>query len=239
MSVSPSPRDLQVAQSVQDVVNPRANPIDNIVNVNQKIEDVAQNQVRPLLQQNPAAFNLKTLNSYIENNTQVPNYIKADPVLQRTYDLTRQSMIEEASKGSKNLEGLWDSRISFDHVAENQVGNLNPTDVKVSVIKQAVLDTRRAVNDYITENLQEVLDSKIAEGSLPAGTRETFTSNMKLLNHMYEARSNIATNSYKQLGSNAITRWIKANPTKAKWVGYTLGAVGLEKVLKMGGIPLP
>ncbi len=211
--VAPSPRDLKVAASVQDVVSPKASPIDNIVAVNNKIENVAENEVRPVLQANPMAFNLKTLNSHIANNVQIPNYIKADPVLQKTYDLTRESMIEEAAQNPKTLEGLWDSRIAFDHTAERQIGSLDPTDTKVAVIKQAVLDTRKAVNDYIAQNL-------------PNGDAD-FTQKMQQMNQMYEARSNIAESNVKLLNSNAVSRWIKQNPAKAKALKIGAGLVGL------------
>lgn len=211
--VAPSPRDIKVAGSVQDVVSPKASPIDNIVAVNNKIEHVAENEVRPVLQANPMAFNLKTLNAHIRDNVPIPNYIKADPILQKTYDLTRESMIEEAAQNPKTLEGLWDSRISFDHTAERQIGSLNPTDTKVAVIKQAVLDTRKAVNDYIAQNL-------------PNGNAD-FTAKMQQMNHMYEARSNIAEANYKLLNSNAVSRWIKQNPAKAKALKIGAGLVGL------------
>lgn len=219
ISVAPSSRDVQVAKSVQDAIQ-KGDPVGTIANINGKIEDVAENQVRPALQQSPSAFNLKTLNAYIQDNTQIPNYIKADPVLQKTYDLTRESMLQEAAQQPKTLEGLWDARKSFDSVAERQGVGLDPTSEKASVIKQAVLDTRRAVNDFIVENH-------------PNG-QQAFGKPMQLLNQMYEARNNIATANYKALGTNAIQRWIKANPTKAKFLEYGAGIIGAGALLGEG-----
>ncbi len=168
------------------------------------------------MKENPAIFNKNQLNAFIRDTVEMPDFIKADPVLERTYALTRQRMVEMASKGTQNMEGLWDARKGFDSVAEKQVGSLDPTSKEASVIKRAVLDTRRAVNDYVIKNT-------------PNG-EELFGDKMRRMTDLYEARGNIAEQNYKLLNKNAVMRWVKQNPTKAKYVGYLLTTVGLGAV---------
>lgn len=227
IDTSVSPKDTTIAQTVQPHVI-KGDPISSISNINQEIERSSTQDIRPFLQKNPAPFNMKQIGSYIKTNTEIPNYIKADPVLQKTYDLTRQSMLDEISKQPKNMEGLWDARISFDNVAQRQGVNLNTISEKASVIKQAVMDTRRAVNSYIIDNTPNV------DGN--------FKSNMEKLTNLYEGRSRIAEANYKSLGTNAVQRWIKANPTKARIAKYSLAGIAgvtAEKTLKTFGVPVP
>lgn len=220
---TPSLRDNEIAKSVENQVV-KGKPIDSIVNINSEIARISEQEIRPFLQKNAAPFNSKTLNSYIEANTTPPDYIKADPVLQKTYDLARQRMVEVAGKGKMNMEGLWDARKEFDNIAEKQIGSLDPTSEKVTAIKQAVLDTRRAVNDFIGDNT-------------PGGDAN-FKAKMKQLSNMYEGRGNIAEANYKTIGTNVLQRWAKANPTKANLLKYGVGFYVSEKLLKTLGVPL-
>lgn len=219
--VEPSQRDLDIANSVKDIVSAKQGPIDNIVSVNSEIGRISDMEIRPFLQRNPSIYNNNQLNSYIREKVDMPNFIKADPVLQRTYELARESMMEEAKKSPHTMEGLWDARIKFDNVAERQLGSLAPMSEKASAIKQAVLDTRRAVNDYIAENT-------------PNGDIN-FKGQLRDLSHKYEARTNIAEQNYKLLDKNAIERWAKQNPQKASMVKAGLGVAGLGVA---GGIVL-
>ncbi len=224
-SVEPTLKDVEIAKSVQGLVSKKNGPIDNIVNINQEISRISDSEIKPFLEKNYQPKNpntppitKQTIDSYIKKNAEVANFIKADPVLQKTYDLARQSMIDELDKKPKTMLGLWEARKSFDNVAERQVGNLDPLSEKASAIKQAVLDTRRAVNDYIAENT-------------PNGD-ENFKAQLKTLSNMYEARGNIAEQNYKLLDKNVVQRWIKQNPSKAKLLKYGLGVVGLEQLIK-------
>lgn len=212
-AVEPSPRDIEVAKSVQGIVSKGKGPIDNIINVNQEIGRISEKEIKPFLQKNPAIFNKKTLNAHLQSTVQPADFIRADPVLQNTYNLARQRMLDVVDRHPKNMEGLWEARKEFDAIAEKQLGNLDPTSEKATAIKQAVLDTRAAVNDFIAQNT-------------PNGD-EVFKGKMKTLSHMYSARSNIAEQNYKLLDKNAIERWAKQNPGKAKLLGKITGSVAL------------
>jgi len=200
-TTEPSKRDLDIAESVKNVVSKNNGPIDNIININNEISDISQNTIKPFLQSNPSPFNLKTLSSKLKT-VEPSEFIKADPILQKTYDLVKAKMLKVVSKNKKTMEGLWDSRKEFDAIAERQIGNLDPMSGQSNAIKQAVLDVRRSVNEFIAENT-------------PNGD-EMFKKELKRLSDMYSARSNIAEQNYKLLEKNAIQRWMKQNPQKAR-----------------------
>lgn len=213
-SLTPSPRDTEIAESVASVVSSKQGPIENIISVNQKIASIAENEITPFLKSNPSPFNVKTLNAYLRDNTEIPDFIKADPILQKTYELTRQKMVQIANKYPKTSEGLWQARKEFDRVAESQGINLDPTSGQATAIKQAVSDTRRLVNDFIADNV-------------PSGGPE-FKAKLRTLSNMYEARGRIAEQNYKLLDKNAIQRWAKQNPEKyglLKWL-VGIGSAG-------------
>jgi hypothetical protein len=210
-----TPRQIEIAQSVQDIVSKKKGPIDNIVSINENIASISEKEIAPFLEANPAPFNVKTLNAYLRDTTEIPDFIKADSTLQNMYDLTRQRMLAVAEKYPKTTKGLWDARKEFDALAESQSINLDPMSTQANTIKQAVQDTRRAVNDFIAKNT-------------PGGD-ENFTAKLRQLSNMYAARGNIAEQNYKLLDRNVVSRYLKQNPTKAKFLrGFgTVAATGL------------
>jgi hypothetical protein len=54
-----------------------------------------------------------------------------------------------------------------------------------------------------------------------------FQDTMTRLSRMYEARGNIAESNWRLMDKNAIQRWMKQNPQKAKLLEYGLGAAGV------------
>lgn len=211
----PSQKMIDVANSVKDVVSKNNGPIDNIVNINERIAQISDNEIRPFLRSNPAPFNIRTLNARLKK-IEPPEFIKADPVLQRTYDLVREKILKVVDKNKKTTEALWDSRKEFDAIAERQLGNLDPLSGQGNAIKQAVLDMRRAVNDFIAD-------------SVPNGDAN-FKAQLKRLSNMYEGRTNIAEQNYKLLDKNFIERWRKQNPQKARLLQQGLGLAGATAV---------
>jgi hypothetical protein len=232
--VEPSSRDLEVANSVKGIVSKKQAPLDNARAIYQKIADISETEIRPALQNpggtpiriNPISDEAPGWSPVVQRLTQVerPDFIKADPVLDKTYDLTRQRLVEEIQKQPPTLEGLWDARIAFDNIAERQLGNLDPGSNEANVIKRAVLDTRRALNDYIAD-------------TAPNGD-VLFRQNLKDLSHMYEAVDNIAEQNRLLLNKTWLTRYMKQNPGKAKSVGALLGVLGLGTAGGIAGAAL-
>ena len=209
VGVTPDARQLSIAESVKDIVSKSKSPVENLAGINTKIADVSENQVRRFLRDNPRAFNNATLNARLRS-LEPSDIIKADPVLERTYSLVRERMMDVVDKSPKTMEGLWDARKEFDQIIQKQFGENAFDPNKNSAVKQAYLDMRRTVNDFISEQIGDA----------------TFSENMKLLSNMYEARYNIAEQNYKLLDKNTIQRWIKENPAKAKAIGITAGTIG-------------
>lgn len=221
LQTTPDQHATDVANSVKGLVKKGATAAENNTAINSEISRISEQEIKPFLDKNPAPFNQATLSKYIDNKTSIPNYIKADPVLQKTYDLTKQSMMDEVAKQPKTTSGLWAARKSFDKIAENEVGKLDPMSEKVSASKQAALDVRRSVNNFIAEKT-------------PNGDTE-FTAKLKDLSNKYEARSNIAENNYKLVNKNAVTRFKAQHPTATKIIkgAGTVAGFGIgDKILK-------
>lgn len=222
--LQPSRHDIEVAQSVQNIVSPSKGPLSNIANISSEISKISESEIRPFLIDNPSIFNVKQLNAFIRDSVDLPVFIKSDETLKKTYDLTRQTMLKELDNFPKTMEGLWDARKSFDKVAEKQVGGLDPFSEKATVIRQAVLDTRRAVNEYIAQNT-------------PNGGDE-FLARMRLLSNMYEARHNLAETNYRLLNKNVVERFIKQNPALWQAILVGGGALGFGSLFGVGGTVL-
>ena len=98
------------------------------------------------------------------------------------------------------MEGLWDSRIDFDRIVEQQFGGAVFDPAKRSFVNQAVRDMRRATNDFIGNSIWD----------------KRFAGSMKRLNRLYEARGNIAEQNYKLLDKNFVQRFYKTHPGSTK-----------------------
>ncbi len=220
LQITNSPHDVEVAKSVQGLVKKGASAAENNTAINKEISRVSEQEITPFLEKNQAPFNQKTFSAYLDKTVQPANFIKADPVLQSTYDLTKQALMDEVAKYPKTTKGLWDARISFDKVAENQVGKLDPQSEKVSAIKQAVLDVRKAANKFIVDRT-------------PNG-EQMFGGQMKRLTNMYEARSNIAENNYKLVNKGFFSRFKVQHPTATKVLKGAAKLAGLGAAVKEG-----
>jgi hypothetical protein len=221
LQTTASSRDLQVADSVKGIVKPNVSAAANNAAINQEISRISEQEIKPFLDKNPAPFNQKTLSAYLDKSVSIPNYIKADPVLENTYNLTKQSLMDEVAKFPKTTNGLWEARKSFDQVAENQIGKLNPQSEKVSAVKQAILDFRRAANDFIAERT-------------PGGDAE-FKAKLKDLSNKYAARTNIAENNYKLVNKGFFERFKTQHPTATKVIKGAAKVAGVGAALDEAG----
>lgn len=205
----PSNRDIQVAETVKDIVSPTRGPIQNIEAVNREITNVAEKEVAPFLQANPRTFPFKQLNAKLRQ-LDPPDYVKTDDNLAKTYDLVRQRMIDIAKKHDANTYGLWQARQEFDDLMAQQYGTAVFDPTRNSATKQAIQDTRRTVNDFISDSIGD----------------DTFKTQMRRLSNMYEARTNIAENNYRLLETTGFKRWANQNPLKLKALLYGGAAAG-------------
>lgn len=204
---SPTRYDMEVAHVATPYLRD-GNAVQSIYNIGQEVERFSEKEITPFLQANPRAVNLKTVEAHL-NKIKTPDLFKTDPVLERTYDLVKQKMLNRVGESGGNMEDLWNARKQFDSDVLKEFGDVAFTDSKYTPIRRAVTDMRTAINDFIGEQIGD----------------ETFKRQLTRLSRLYTAQERIATSNYKSLGSNMFTRWARENPSKANLIKWGAGLV--------------
>ena len=216
ITVQPTQKDINVAKSVQGIVNPKVNPVENLTSVNNEIARISQNEIRPVLERNPLKVNIDSLGKSL-SKIEPPAIMKTDNVLENTYNLVKQRIVQTIQEANpKNAAELWDSRIAIDKMMDDQFGPKLWDPDKNFAIKSAYLDMRQAINKIIADNLAK------KEGV-------EFVNQMQKLTNMFSARYNVAEGVYKFMETNALNRFLKMHPTTSKIVGGAVGgsAIGI------------
>ena len=212
----PQIRDVEIAESVRGLVKKSARFEDNISNVNREISRVSRESLAPILQNNKAIYNSNILKSKL-NDIELPISLKADPILERSYNLMREKALKIIDKHPKTMEGLWRARQEFDALAERELGQVAFTSPQNSPLRKAILDTRTAMNDIVAERVGP-----------------EYSKLLKDLSNKYRAVDNIAEKNYKLLGEKGFKRWRLKHPRKTRMLKRA-GQVGLG-VAGVGGI---
>lgn len=205
--ITPSRLDTEVAQSVQGLVSKKALPIENIKAVKTGIKDIAQRYVKPVLEANPRPYNLNTFKARL-SDLKMPTLFKADPTLERTYQLVQQRAAEIADEFPKTKLGSWQARQAFDDAVEREFPRVFDGSTQDNVIKHAVNDVRGAWNDFIVEGIP---------GS------ESVKNAFKQMSRMYQAIDNIAEKGASDVGTNAVQRFVKSHPVAKEALKYAAG----------------
>lgn len=211
----PNQRDYEIAESVRGIVRKSNPPSKNIANINNKIAEVSETVVRPALRANPMPFNVATYANKLKA-VEMPDFIKTDESLARTYNIVRDRFIEVARRHPKTKEGLWDARKEIDQVIEQQFGAAGFNPDKYSALQKAILDMRRATNDFIAEGVPN----------------NAFQTGMRDMSNMYSARHNIALDNYALQNKDLLTKFAANNPKK--WAA--LKAAGLAGTIGGGAM---
>ncbi len=132
--------------------------------------------------------------------------------MEKSFDKTLNVVLDKAKGADKKLSGLLDVRQAFDKEVEKQYPNLYNSEA-MTPIKQAVMATRRAINDLI--------EAKLPNGTTLDGV--PFKASLKKQSLLYDAIENTASKSAK-IGSNILTRAAKTKVGKA--VQYGLEGFG-------------
>jgi len=221
----PTPFDIARAESVRGIVKPGASPVENLTNLNKEIARISTDEVRPALREAgktiPISDQAPGWNSTVKRLADIekPDIIKADSTLNKTYDLVRQRMIDQIKKQPATVEGLWDARIAFDKVVQDQFGDVAFDSEKNTAIKRAVSDMRKEVNAIIGERVPKYKDL------------------MSKLTNMYDARYNIAEQFQSLVDKGGWKAFKGLNPKKAALLKWGVTGAGYE-VLKHTVLPI-
>lgn len=207
--VQPTARDIEVAESVKNIVSKNKSPVKNLTRVNKEISRISEDEVKPFLRANPKPFNGATLRSRLDT-IEPQTIFKADPTIENSYKLVKQRIMEvvEKSNHKKTMEGLWETRKDIDDMMENEFGDAVFNPEKGSAVKRAYLDSRRVINDFIADSTGDGV----------------FKAKMKQLSNMYEARHNLAEKSYRLANSNVFKRFGQNHPVIRKTAKFVAGS---------------
>ena len=214
---TPNKEDVEVAKAVMPFIK-KKNPSASVENINEEIGRFSDDSLRPYLQANPRAYNPQTLNKKLAE-VEPPDWIKADSVAERTYTLVKNRMMQAAQQHPGTMEGLWDSRVSFDQTVKQQFGDaaLDPT--KRAFVNRAVRDMRGAVNDFIAESTGD----------------SQFKQAMKYLSRLFMARDNISEKYYKVVeSSDEIVPLARRFKKAATWTGGVVAGTAASGIAGAG-----
>ncbi len=156
----PNARDIRIADSVKDVVSHKKRMIENVDAINRKINTLNKG-VGEYIRDNKAPFNENQLRTKLAKAKAENNLLFAgDEASEKAYDAVMEEFIRQI--GKKDTEGLFQARQGFDQYIKSKLPNafkkdatgqfLDPRD---NIRTNAVLDVRRAANEYIDELLPE------------------------------------------------------------------------------------
>ncbi len=204
--INPTKRDLQVAKTVEGIVNPKKTSVENIMAIRNEIKTEAEATIAGL-KNNNAIFNKTQLAAHLET-IEKPPLLASDEKLNNAYELAKQKFIDFTDNHKKNLSGLLEARKEFDAWAQKAFPKIFD-DVNQAPLQSALKDMRSAANDFIAAHLPE---------------GNPFRASLQKQNLLYEAVDNIASKSYKEVGTNSLQRFAKKFPKITKTLKY--GAIG-------------
>ncbi len=208
--ITPSKRDIQLAEAVKDVVNPKLNPQDNINLLNNKISDI-NTGVKAYVKINKTPFNTNQLTSQLNKGKDDLNLIFAsDKQAEKTYNAVVKEFIKNVK--DKDTSGLLDARQTFDKIPAIKK-LLESQGLGENTKRQVVLTVRDMANKYISD-------------LLPKGNE--FRDALLKESKMIETIGNIADKNVDRIGRNTIQYLVKEYPwlKAAGWTALALSGLG-------------
>lgn len=164
----PTKEDVNVAQSVADVVSANKSPEANIIATNKKITSTSE-ELSNHFEKNHVPTNFEDFRTYISKFVHPQSSLKADASAQQTYDRVKESLIKSVYNHLKDaaektgdftsetdLGQLWKSRISIDKQIDEELKNTAGNSILETPqylgAKAAAQDFRNAFNDYIAHS---------------------------------------------------------------------------------------
>jgi hypothetical protein len=217
----PKSQDLEMIAAAKPYVLDAKSPDLAVQNMKDGITESAQ-KVRQGLEESPAIWNKNELKGEI-NKIPEPITVKSDATLHNTFVNFKRAVLQTADKADKRAVGILDTRQGLDKLIESEFGPAIYD--KSNPMSQVVRNFRNTLNDFA--------EAKLPDGKLPDGS--SFKGELRKQSLLYRAIDNAAPKVGKE-GTNIISRWIKANPVKAKAIGYGTAALGIDKAAHLTGL---
>jgi len=225
-----SAEDLRVATAVKGIVSPTKSPVANIAAIRSRIAELSTG-VRAYLKDHNGIFNENELRAALSLAKEDSRIIfGTDKTLESAYDAVADELVRIAEKSKFDLASLYESRIKFDTVVEQKFPRVFDGTAGDNVRANAVLDVRRAVNEFVA--------SKLPEGN-------PFKTTLKQEARMFTGVENIAKKTAGIVNYGAaqrIVKFMRANPVTSFATGgiLTFGAMSglLTNPLVLGSLAL-
>lgn len=230
ITLAPSKTEQAIAKVVQGVVSKSKNAIDNISAIRNKISELA-NKVETGLKNNNTIFNNNQIKSALNSVKEESKIVfGSDKTLQNSYNAVIDEMMKQLGKTKNDLGGLLKARQNFDKVIQQKFPKLFDNLAGDSVKANAVLDVRRAVNDFIA--------TKLPEGNI-------YKNLLKEESLMYQGIKNISNKTASLVDTSAVKKAmavLRQNPLTSFATGgiLTFGAMSglLTNPVVLGGLVL-
>lgn len=189
-SITPSAQDIRVAQSVAGIVSEKKNPFQNVQSIRNNVSNIDSQIKRDLTKYN-APSNESQLRSALNTAKQESSIVfGSDKALEKAYDDIVDYYLSLVTK--KNNLGLFEARQKFDNLVEQKFPRIFDAGPGDNVRKNAIMDVRRTVNNYVADNVPKDQLDLIAQLSKE--------------HRMLNAIDNIADQSARTIGTTRFTR---------------------------------
>ena len=202
--ITPSKRDLELADAVKGVVSSKKSTIENLDAISKKVKEI-NTGVKAYVAENKVPFNTNQLKTQLNKGKSELNIIFAsDKNAEKTYDAVVKEFLKHVD--SKDTAGLLDARQEFDKIPAIKK-LLDSQGLGENVKKEIVMTARTKANEYIAS-------------LLPKGNkyRETLLKESKMI----EAIGNIIDKNTGEIGTNKLQIFEKKYPI----IAGALGGVG-------------
>lgn len=224
-TVAPSRFDMQVAKAADEFIEPNQSIARNVANLRGEVGRL-DDEIVVALRESGESADLDILSSNIskaKNNSRL--MFRTDPQLEKAYDGVVDEMLAQFDNvEGDDLEALFQARKNFDRAVDAAGINIGD-DPANHVMKNAVRDIRRAVNDTIEDQI----------------SNPTFRNNLTKEFHLLTAVDNIADKSSAKINSSVeneigksaakiLMDKLKRNPLASAGIG-AIGATGAARFL--------
>jgi hypothetical protein len=173
-------QDIEIAKSVEGVVDPKAHVSQNVDAIYKKIGELAE-QTQSLPAQSDKALNSGKLNEVLSAAKEESNVVFAgEATKEATYNQTVKAFTDLLAKKPQTLSSVLQARKDFDKLMNDKFPGWASKFQGDNVRANAIYDVRKAANDFVA-------------GELPEGNQ--FKYLLKQQSNMYRASERISVNA--------------------------------------------